>query len=443
MIRKTISKLSILVGILSLGCCVSFLWPLKVQASGIDDFVTRCYEVALERHPEPAGFEFWKTKLSNDEMTGSMVASSFIFSDEYKGRDKTNAEFVYDLYEMYLGREPEKAGYDYWLSVLANGASRNDVIAGFANSNEFYGLCNNYGITSGYYSDDYDQSRVNDINLFVERLYKTCLGRLGDNEGQQHWVRGLLEGKIDGATCAANFIKSKEYESKELTDADYIENLYIAMMGRNSDAQGKANWLAAINDGYMTRDQVFAGFVNSKEFHSICDRYGVNCGNYSATDIKKPKAPETVVNADGSKNIYEFALGDKIIKSTYYRPDGKKESESEYDDYGRVIKDTFFLTNGKQNGWNTYEYDGQGRISRQILYGSNGKISSWLEYSYDEAQQETQIVRYDANGVVRSVEYYPARPDNKDEKTDDKKDDKNNKTNNKTNDKSKDTTKKS
>lgn len=269
-------------------------------SNGVDDFVKRCYKVALQREPDTQGFNYWKSQITNEKLVGCSVVYNFIFSKEYTSQNKTDKQFVNDLYTMFMGRKADKEGYNYWCGKMKEGMSRQDVFAGFANSDEFYKLCTNYGITAGYYTNDFDFDKVNNVNLFVARLYKVCLGRIGDQGGQKYWVEGLLKGELTGIACAANYIKSTEYVSLKLTNEAYIENLYIAFMGRTFDAAGKAYWYEPLNNRETSRDQVFEGFANSKEFREICESYGITPGSYTATDFtKSPKDPSKEQSGNG------------------------------------------------------------------------------------------------------------------------------------------------
>ena len=89
----------------------------------------------------------WAETLLNGSLTGSDVASSFIFSDEFINRYTTNEDFVTILYRAFFNREPDSAGYSGWLNMLYDGTSRSDVLDGFTGSQEFNNLCDNYGIT--------------------------------------------------------------------------------------------------------------------------------------------------------------------------------------------------------------------------------------------------------------------------------------------------------
>lgn len=153
-------------------------------ASGVEQFVARCYEVSLGRTGDAGGVNYWVAEINGKKRTGVDVVYNFIFSEEYKGRHRTDAEFVEDLYTMFMGRTPDQNGYDFWCGKMAAGQTREQIFAGFANSDEFYNKCVEYGITAGYYTDKIDLGQLSCLNLFVGRMYETTLGRLGDQEGQ-------------------------------------------------------------------------------------------------------------------------------------------------------------------------------------------------------------------------------------------------------------------
>ena len=276
--------LSVIMSLLMVISVISFptLKP-KAAAGTIDDFVERCYTVTLDRGSDPDGFADWKDQLLNGKAVGIEVAYGFLFSPEYTRKNKSNEDYVKDLYMLFMGREPDTDGFNDWVGQLNAGKTRLDVFAGFANSQEFYNICESYGITAGRYVAGYDRKTINNVNLFVERMYKITLGRIGDKDGQKNWVEQLIKKQITGSECARRFIFSKEYTNKGLSDEEFVENLYLAMFGRPSDADGKYNWLYGLKNG-MTRDEVFAGFANSIEFDNICKSYGINRGIYTATN---------------------------------------------------------------------------------------------------------------------------------------------------------------
>ena len=284
--RKLFSVISVVLSLLMVISVISFP-TLNANADGsagtLDDFVERCYTVTLDRPSDVDGFNYWKGRVLNGEAVGIEVAYGFLFSPEYTKKNKDNDAYLKDLYMLFMGREPDPSGYNDWMGKLNSGVSRLEVFAGFANSTEFYNICDSYGITAGRYVMGYDRKTINNVNLYVERMYKICLGRIGDKDGQKNWVEKLIKKEISGSECARSFIFSKEYTNLGLSDAEFVENLYLAMFGRPSDADGKNNWLYGLKNG-MTRDEVFAGFANSVEFDNICKAYGIDRGTYTATN---------------------------------------------------------------------------------------------------------------------------------------------------------------
>ena len=369
----------------------------KVKAEGtVDDFVNRCYKVALGREPDTDGFNFWKKEITEGRLDGSTVVFDFIFSPEYKGQNTSNEQYVKDLYTMFMGREPEQEGYDFWCKQLKDGTSRENVFTGFANSDEFYDVCSDCGITAGYFTNEFPLDQVNNVNLFVERLYKITLGRIGDKEGQTYWVNGLLRGQLQGIACAANFINSKEYIAKDNYDQDYVKDLYRAMMGREFDQAGFEYWLDRLYSNY-SRDSVFTGFAYSPEFKGICERYGIIAGSYTPSKV--------YIDSHGGKSEYDD--NDRLFRFT--APDIPEWNvvayveTYEYDDAGNLIKRV--CTSKDPSASCTLvrtKFDSAGAcLHEEMTYVDGSKEVS--DYSYGSDSTTTVVSAYDKDGKLKTT----------------------------------------
>ncbi len=297
---------------------------------GVTDFVTRLYDICIGRKPDAKGLADWTGQLKDKKATGVSVAFGFIFSPEFQGKGYTNEEYVEIMYSAFFGRKSDPAGKADWLSKMNNGMSREDLFFGFANSKEFFNLCGSYGITCGCYIKGKDFKQTAKVNLFVERLYNVILGRSCDQGGMQDWSNRLSSGKISGAQAAYGFFFSTEYKSKFKSMEDYIEDLYMAFMGRNSDPAGKQNWLYVYAFGNTDRD-VFNGFVGSQEFTGICSSYGIVRGDPVTTGdtVARGGVPVPVTPTpeptpahggyeDASKYSYEITPMISGISSCYF-----------------------------------------------------------------------------------------------------------------------------
>jgi len=98
----------------------------------------RLYEAAFDRKPDASGLGFWIKALDSGASLQS-VAQGFVGSKEFKGlygEQISQAEFVSAVYTNVLGRAPDQAGADFWVTALNNGASRAQVLMGFSESPE-------------------------------------------------------------------------------------------------------------------------------------------------------------------------------------------------------------------------------------------------------------------------------------------------------------------
>jgi hypothetical protein len=119
-----------------------------------------------------------------------------------------------------------------------------------------------------------------DVQNFVIRLYDKVLGRTPDKSGLAYWTNALINGEKTGATVAANVIFSAEYTKKNVSDTEFIQTLYRAMMGRDADNGGMLAWKERLDNG-VSREYVFNNFVKSTEFQKICTNYGITRGSFT------------------------------------------------------------------------------------------------------------------------------------------------------------------
>lgn len=122
---------------------------LDESRADITAFVTRFFQLCLERDPDEAGLAYWVEQLVDGHKTGADIADGFFFSREFQARNLTDTEFLEILYAACLGRQPDHGGLEYWLDKMSSGISRLEVVAGFVKSQEFISLCEVYGIDAG------------------------------------------------------------------------------------------------------------------------------------------------------------------------------------------------------------------------------------------------------------------------------------------------------
>ena len=116
---------------------------------GVTAFVSRLYTKTLGRPYDVAGLNGWCGKILTRSWSITSVAThGFFHSQEFYNKNLDNTGFVKVLYRTFLDREAEEAGLKGWVTKLNKGASRDSVISGFANSQEFYNILKKYGVES-------------------------------------------------------------------------------------------------------------------------------------------------------------------------------------------------------------------------------------------------------------------------------------------------------
>ncbi|MDD4849676.1 MAG: phage tail tip lysozyme [Gemmiger sp.] len=248
-------------------------------------FVTRLYSVCLGRTPDDSGLANWTNVLVSGSQTGTAVAAGFVFSAEFSGKNYCNEHFVQQLYLAFLGRGYDAPGLADWVNRLETGSTREAVFNGFAGSAEFAELCKNYGIQQGVgitvpkygtvpKGNCTVDGKEDGVTGFVKRLYSVCLNRTPDAHGLADWTGRLWSQTTSGRTVALGFVFSDEFTAKNYDNATFVKYLYKAILGREADAAGLADWTSRLATG-ATRLTIFDGFAGSDEFTRICNSYGI------------------------------------------------------------------------------------------------------------------------------------------------------------------------
>ena len=110
------------------------------------DTVVDFYRGMLSRLPDTGGFNSWVGSFRTAQCQGAgavyatveSISSSFANSGEYLARNRTNAQYVGDLYNAFLRRGGDLGGVQFWINQLnTGGKTRNTVRQDFISSGEF------------------------------------------------------------------------------------------------------------------------------------------------------------------------------------------------------------------------------------------------------------------------------------------------------------------
>ncbi len=108
-----------------------------VAGDANDATVARLYEAIDARAPDPGGLAGYASALDGGQSV-AQIAAAMLASPEYAGRFGApgDAAFVGDLYRNLLGRAPDSAGLAGYTAALGGGETRAQLVAGFVASDE-------------------------------------------------------------------------------------------------------------------------------------------------------------------------------------------------------------------------------------------------------------------------------------------------------------------
>ena len=131
----------------------------------------------------------------------------------------SNADFVESLYTTLLNRDTsnDAEGKAFWLKVLNNGASREDLVDSFIKA-----VIAQKATNTQDYQNYTEQVSVQSDN-FVESLYTKLLGRSSDEAGKAYWS-GVIADGASYADVAASFAAAAASQGKGTEDGVAISN---------------------------------------------------------------------------------------------------------------------------------------------------------------------------------------------------------------------------
>jgi hypothetical protein len=184
------------------------------------------------------------TQAANPNLSGSL---------------STPQSFIQAMYNELLGRSGSLAELNGWVPVLTaqgQAAVANDILR----SSESLG-------------------RV------VDQLYLRFLGRQSDPGGRAAWINALQNGSTLDAV-EAGFLTSPEYLHH--IDTDYVQSLYINLLGRTGGSDELASWYSQIQT--LGLAGIANGFLTSQEYR------GDSVSGDIATFLHRPATATEVGN---------------------------------------------------------------------------------------------------------------------------------------------------
>ena len=224
--------------------------------------IFRLYDSFLGRAPDVGGFDSY-LRLAEDGKTFQDLAANAAASPEFAAATAglTDTQYVTYVYEHSLHREPDPTGLQTYLNDLENGTyTRTSMIVQAAESPEHIALTAGE-IGAGLWVPD---EKVEALEL----LYDAAVQRQPDPTGIAGYG-ALLSSGTTLRQVANQMSNSAEFLAHHAgqTDAQYVDSLYVAELGRHADSAGLTSYVDQLASGY-TRGDVLWETALSQEHQS-------------------------------------------------------------------------------------------------------------------------------------------------------------------------------
>jgi hypothetical protein len=124
------------------------------------------------------------------------------------------------------------------------------------------------GVEEARFADGRLVFDADDAAARVLRLYEAALDRLPDQGGLNFWIDAVRSGQ-PLSTLASGFLGSGEFRARFGSDAAddgaFVDRLYLNVLGRPGEPEGRQYWTDVLGGGAAGRAQVLAAFSESAE----------------------------------------------------------------------------------------------------------------------------------------------------------------------------------
>ncbi len=109
---------------------------------------------------------------------------------------------------------------------------------------------------------------------FITHLYNVILNRAPDQNGLNRYLPLISSAENGPETIVRELFASDEFNSRNLSDEQFINTLYNAILCREPDEEGMSNNLLVLSNG-ASRESLINAFLESDEWAQIKTDYGM------------------------------------------------------------------------------------------------------------------------------------------------------------------------
>ena len=126
-------------------------------------------------------------------------------------------------------------------------------------------------VVNGFAETVADYIGIDSRSATVDRLYVAYFLRLPDADGHRYWL-DVLDGGTTIGEIGDSFAAGEEYQTRYdgLEFGDFLDQLYLDVLDRDPDEEGKAYWLDALeNEASVTIGTIVTFFTEGEELRNL------------------------------------------------------------------------------------------------------------------------------------------------------------------------------
>lgn len=177
------------------------------------NYVRNLYKDFFGRIASQPEVDYWSRELDSGRVTPAQLTTILSRSDEWI------RVIIRNFYIDTLGREPDAAGYQYWIEQARAGKPIAEIGSFFYGSDEYLIVFGN-----------------NDQTTWLRDLYVKLMLRSADPGGLEYWYSKVSSGSMSRPEIAHWFYQSPEKLGLR------VDSLYTKLLSRSSDPGGRQYW---------------------------------------------------------------------------------------------------------------------------------------------------------------------------------------------------------
>lgn len=142
----------------------------------------------------------------------------------------------------------------------------------------------------------YLDAEKNEIENFVQSIYRLALDRTPDQAGFLYWTNALRAQDVSGRYVLENLLNEKEYKNMTISAEEFVNDMYAIITDRDPDEEGYNYWINRYNETVeriahelidvqegekyhtaegLARVEILQNMMNESEFETRCNNMGI------------------------------------------------------------------------------------------------------------------------------------------------------------------------